>query len=136
MKLDVPRDVINDLWPLCRTEDASTDSQALVRVYLEEDEPFAEMLSQQAKQAGTRTLPALEFSPDSERRLLDDARRHARMKLMVIGGVIVMAAFIVMIALVARYFLCGCIFRMLLIRTDKKRGPGKPEPPYPRSSKS
>ena len=76
MKLEVTRDVVSDLWPLCQTGEASPDSQALVRAYLAEDSSFAAILER--SKTMTSSLSDLHLSPDAERRLLDDARDRAR----------------------------------------------------------
>lgn len=97
MKLEVTRDVVSDLWPLCRSGDSSADSQALVDAFLAEDGLFAAKLRESERV--TRVAPTLRLSPDAERRLLDEARYRARKKLMLVGfcvgmgGLILLAAF-------------------------------------------
>lgn len=97
MKLEVTRDVINDLWPLYRSGEASTDSRALVDAFLSEDGTFASMLKK--SELLPNAMPGVRLSPDAERRLLDDARERARLKLLVIGGAIGLVGLAVLIAL-------------------------------------
>jgi hypothetical protein len=97
MKLDVTRDVINDLWPLCRSGDASADSRKLVDAFLLKDNAFASVLEEGGKLS--RAMPALQLSPDAERRLLDDARQRARMKLILIGGAVALVGLLAIVAL-------------------------------------
>lgn len=97
MKLDVTRDVVNDLWPLCRTGDASDDSQALVDAFLAQDDAFAASLRE--SEALTRAVPRFRLSPDAERRLLDEARQRARAKLMLIGATIGLSGLLALVAL-------------------------------------
>lgn len=93
MKLEVTRDVISDLWPLCQSKDASGDSQSLVEQFLAQDSEFASAL----REGNTlrRVVPSVRLSPDAELRLLHDAQHRARMKLMIIGGSIVLAAILI-----------------------------------------
>jgi ferric-dicitrate binding protein FerR (iron transport regulator) len=99
MKLEVTREVVNDLWPLCRSGDASEQSRALVDAYLAQDEPFATILKE--TETMSQAMPAVKLSPDAERRLLDDARSRARLKLLVIGGGITLAGLILISALMS-----------------------------------
>lgn len=102
MKLEVTRDVVNDLWPLCRSGDASADSRTLVDAFLAEDTSFASTLKE--TETMTQAMPALKLSPDAERRMLDDARDRARMKLLVVGGGIALGGAILIVALVGALF--------------------------------
>jgi len=103
MNYDVTRDVVSDLWPLCRANEASQDSRRLVDVFLADDGAFAEQLRRSAEL--TRAMPALKLSPNAEREMLDQARERARWKLMVIGGGIGLAGLILLMALVGAMFL-------------------------------
>jgi hypothetical protein len=94
MKLEVTRDVINDLWPFYGSGEASTDSRALVEAFLREDPVFAETLNESAK-LGT-VVPVLRLSPDAERRLLEDARHRAELKLLVTGAVILLLGLVLL----------------------------------------
>lgn len=99
MKLEVTRNVVKDLWPLCRAGEASQDSKALVDAFLAEDSAYASTLK--ASQALGPVVPAVNLSPDAERRLLDEAQRNARLKLQIIGGSIAAAALLLFIGLCA-----------------------------------
>jgi ferric-dicitrate binding protein FerR (iron transport regulator) len=103
MKVDITRDVVSDLWSLCRSGEASADSRALVDAFLSKDDDFASTLRESEKLSGA--IPALRLSPDAERRLLDDARKRARTKLVVIGGAIGMAGLVMLTALGALLWL-------------------------------
>lgn len=89
MKHEVTRDVVSDLWPLCRSGDASVDSRALIETFLAQDDAFAGMLK--ASEKLPSVTPVLKLSPDAERRLLDDARDRARGKLILIGAAVGLA---------------------------------------------
>jgi hypothetical protein len=102
MKLEVTRDVISDLWPVCQSGEASADSRAVVDAFLREDGAFAATLK--ASDALPRVLPHLRLSPDAERRLLDDARARAQTRLLVIGGTVVLLALVVLAGLGAAVF--------------------------------
>lgn len=102
MKLEVTRDVVNDLWPLCRSGDASPESRALVDEFLAADTAFAATLKE--TETMTSAMPAFKLSPDAERRMLDDARDRARLKLLVIGGGIAIGAMILTVALIGALF--------------------------------
>ena len=102
MKLEVTRDVVSDLWPLCRSKEASADSRALVDAFLSEDAPFASTLKESEKLPGA--MPALRLSPDAERRLLDQARERTRLKLLVIGGAIAVGGFLMLVAIFGLLF--------------------------------
>jgi len=102
MKLEVTHDVISDLWPLCRSGEASVDSQGLVDAFLHEDGAFAKTLKESENLAAV--VPRLRLSPDAERRLLDDARRRAQMKLLVIGGTIALGGLVLLCSLGAALF--------------------------------
>lgn len=97
MKLEVTRDVVSDLWPLCSAGEASAGSRALVEAFLREDSTFAATL--RASEGLPRVMPAFRLSPDAERRLLDQAQERARMKLLVIGGAIALAGIVALVAL-------------------------------------
>ena len=88
MNIQVTRNVVHDLWPLCKSGDASPDSRALVDAYLASDTEFATQL----KEIDTMTtaLPNVTLSPDTERRLLEEARSKARTKLLLVGGGLVL----------------------------------------------
>jgi len=97
MKFDVTRNVVSDLWPLCQSGDASEDSRALVDAYLAGDTDFATTLRESERFGGA--VPSLRLSPDAERRLLDDARSRARLKLLMVGGGIALTGLILLTAL-------------------------------------
>lgn len=97
MKLEVTRDVVHDLWPLCQSGDATDDSRRLVDAYLSADPEFATSLKEIA--AMNSHMHGVTLSPDAERQLLDDARQRARTKLLVIGGGVAAAAVILLVAL-------------------------------------
>jgi len=99
MKLEVTPDVVSDLWPLCRTGDATSDSRALVEAYLAGDPALAEKLKRGDSLPGV--MPAIRLSPDAERRLLDDARRRARTKLLLIGGAIALGGLLAIASFIA-----------------------------------
>lgn len=99
MMYEVTRNVVSDLWPLVRADEASADSRALVDAFLAGDDAFAAKLRGSERQAGT--MPALRLSADAERRLLDEARKRARLKLLIVGGGIGLAAIMLLAALVA-----------------------------------
>lgn len=110
MKYEVTREVVSDLWPLVRANEASAASRALVDAFLAEDGALAARL----RESGDRpeVTPALRLSPDAERRLLDEARRRARTKLLIVGGGIGMAAILLLAAfvtLVAVFFRNGAL---------------------------
>jgi ferric-dicitrate binding protein FerR (iron transport regulator) len=84
MNHEITPNVVNDLWPLCQSGDASADSRALVDAYLAHDPEFATQLKEVAKME--HALPKVMLSPDTERRLLEEARSKARIQLMLVGG--------------------------------------------------
>jgi hypothetical protein len=96
MKLDVTRDVVSDLWPLYRTGEASDDSRALVDAFLSEDSAFASTLEESEVLPGA--MPSPRLSPDAERRLLDEARKRARTRLLIAGGGIALAGLVLIMA--------------------------------------
>jgi len=97
MRADVTRDVVSDLWPLCRSGDASADSRALVDAFLAQDAQFASVLKQ--SEDLRRVIPSVRLSPDAELRLLLEAQKQARLKLLIIGGSIAVTACLVLGAL-------------------------------------
>jgi ferric-dicitrate binding protein FerR (iron transport regulator) len=97
MKLDVTRDVVNDLWPLYRSGEASTDTRALVEAYLAEDGAWASTLRETESLASG--LGTLRLAPDAELRLLEHARQRARTKLLIIAGAIGLGGLILLLAL-------------------------------------
>ncbi|MGE5237046.1 MAG: hypothetical protein ACM3O7_11920 [Acidobacteriota bacterium] len=105
MKLDVPRDVIGDLWPLVRGGEASAASRSLVETYLAEDAAFGETLRKAELIAPS--MPAIRLSADAERRLLDDARERARIKLILVGVAIATASLALLAALAGALFFFG-----------------------------
>ncbi len=102
MQYDVTRNVINDLWPLYTSGDASQDSRSLVDRFLSEDNDFATILRESTQLP--HAMPEFRLSPDAERRLLDDAQSRARTKLLVIGGSIGLGAVILLTALIGLLF--------------------------------
>lgn len=90
MRLDVTRDVVRDLWALCRTGDASADSRALVDAFLADDAALADSLKEGEKM--NTLVPHVRLSPDAERRMLDEAVKNARLKLLIIGGSVTLLA--------------------------------------------
>ena len=84
MNHQITRRVVEDLWPLCLTGDASADSRALVDAYLAQDPGFATHLKEVTKMENA--LPKVMLSPDTERRLLEEARSKARILLLLVGG--------------------------------------------------
>jgi len=99
MKLEVTRDVVSDLWPLCKSGDATADSRALVDAFLAEDPTLAEKLRRSEDLTGV--IPGIRLSPDAERRLLDVARQRARMKLLLLGGGLALVGLLMIGAFVA-----------------------------------
>lgn len=97
MKVEISRDVVLDLWSLCRSGEASEDSRALVDAVLKQDPSLASGLK--ASTGQSQVMPAVHLSPDAERRLLDAARGQARMKLLVFGGAITLVGFVALSAL-------------------------------------
>jgi len=107
MKLEVTRNVVKDLWPLCLAGEASPDSKALVDAFLAEDSTYASTLK--ASEVLGPIVPVVNLSPDVERRLLDEAQRNARLKLQIIGGAIAAAALLAFIGLAGAIWLA--VFR-------------------------
>jgi hypothetical protein len=102
MMLEVTRKVVSDLWPLVRADEASADSRTLVETFLAQDPAYAETL--RASESLRGVVPAVRLSADAERRLLDDARERAQMKLLIVGGSIVLGALVLLTALVGALF--------------------------------
>lgn len=90
MMYDVTRDIVSDLWPLCRCDEASADSRRLVDAFLATDGDFATRLRESKRLNGA--MPPYRLSPDAELRLLQDARERARWKMLLVGGVIALGA--------------------------------------------
>ena len=103
MRYDVTRDVVSDLWPLCQSGDASRNSQELVQAYLAHDTEFAAIL--RAGDNLGRVLPTVRLSPDAELRVLQEAQRHARTKLLIIGGTIAMVGTLALASFVVAAFI-------------------------------
>jgi hypothetical protein len=97
MKLEVTRDVVVDLWPLCRAGEASADSRALVDDYLTHDGALAAELKE--SEMRNPDLTPLHLSPDAERQYLDNARTHARQKMLVMLAGIVVGGIVLLVAL-------------------------------------
>jgi ferric-dicitrate binding protein FerR (iron transport regulator) len=108
MRQQVTRDVVSDLWPLVQAGEASSDSRALVEAYLAEDSALAEKL--RCSETLSEVMPGIRLSPDAERRLLDEARQRARLKLLLIGGGIALAGLLAMAAFVGIFFLASGVF--------------------------
>ena len=102
MKLEVSRNVVRDLWPLYRTGEASADSRAVVEAYLTSDPEFAATMKESDRVV--TAMPGVRLSPDAELRILADAQQRARTRLLVIGGGIAAAAFIILVALAGAMF--------------------------------
>ena len=97
MKLEVTREVVNDLWPLCQSGDASADSRALIDAYLAEDGVFAVELKE--NDMLPHAMPNIRLSPDAELRLLENAQKRARLRLLIRGGAIALIGFVILVAL-------------------------------------
>jgi hypothetical protein len=95
MKLEVTRDVVSDLWPLCRSGDASDASRVLVRAYLAEDVEFARRLDESEGLA--RVVPHLHLSPDAERHLLDEIRGRAHTRLWLTAFAVGLAGLVLLV---------------------------------------
>jgi ferric-dicitrate binding protein FerR (iron transport regulator) len=95
MKLEVTRDVVSDLWPLCRSGDASDASRVLVRAYLAEDVEFARRFEESEGLA--RVVPHLRLSPDAERHLLDEIRGRAHTRLLLTAFAVGMAGLVLLV---------------------------------------
>lgn len=80
-----------------RAGEASPDSRSIVETYLAGDDAFASTLRESDRLQ--TAVPRLRLSPDAERRLLDDARGRARMKLLIMGGAIGLVGFVAVVAL-------------------------------------
>ena len=93
MKLEVTRDVVNDLWPLYRAGDASVDSRGLVEAYLAGDAAFASTLKE--SEMLSHVVPPVRLSPEGELRLLQDAQQRARTKLLMVAASIAMAGLLI-----------------------------------------
>jgi len=105
MKCEVTRDVVSDLWPLCQSGDASADSRRLVEAYLVEDVSFAGELKE--SEMLSHAMPNIKLSPDAEVRLLEEVQKRTRLKLMILGGAIVLIGFVLIVALGAVIFFLG-----------------------------
>ncbi len=106
MKLEVTRDVVNDLWPLYRSGEASPDSRSLVDAFLAEDLALATQLKE--TDMNSAVMPPVHLSPDAERRLVDDARTRARIRFILIGAAIGLTAVVALVALAgALFFMFG-----------------------------
>jgi len=103
MQCEVTRHVVEDLWALSQSGEASADSRALVDAFLARDQGLASRLKS-GERAGS-LVPPIHLSPDAERRLLDEARAKARMKLLLVGGAIAVVGFIGLLALGGLLFL-------------------------------
>jgi hypothetical protein len=90
------RDVVSDLRALCRTGEASADSRALVDAFLAEDTEFSESLKE--GEAMNTIVPHVRLSPDAERRMLDDAAKTTRLRLLILGGSVTLAAVLLLAA--------------------------------------
>ncbi|MBU0754520.1 MAG: hypothetical protein KJ645_05235 [Planctomycetes bacterium] len=103
MKLEVTRDVARDLWFLKRLGEASADSQALLDDYLSGDEAFASTLKESERL--THAMPDLHLPFDEERRIMDDARKYAQKKLLIIGVAVGITGIAMLTALGSLLFL-------------------------------
>lgn len=99
MKHEVTRDVVSDLWPLYQAGEASGDSRALVDAYLAQDGGFATLLK--ASGGVQRLMPPTRLSAEAEARLLQEAQRTARTRLVVIGGSVALAGMLLLGSLLA-----------------------------------
>lgn len=102
MKTDITQDVVNDLWPLCRSGDASAGSRALVDAYLAQDAAFAATLRE--SETMSNLVPPVRLSPDGELRLLQDIQHRARTKLLILAGAIAVSAVLALVSLGAAIY--------------------------------
>lgn len=90
MRVEVTRNVVSDLWPLCQSGEASSDSQAVVNQFLIQDPDFAAVLKE--GESLRRVMPPVRLSADAELKLLMEAQKRARWKLLIVGGGVVLGA--------------------------------------------
>jgi len=103
MRYEVTRDVVNDLWPLCQAGEASPDSRALVDAFLAQDAGFATALK--AGDDVRRVVPPhVRLSPDAELRVLQEAQRTARTRLLIIGGAVAVVGTVALLSLLGVLF--------------------------------
>jgi hypothetical protein len=72
--MKVTREVINDLWPLYATGEASADTQALVEEFLKQDSEFA-VLIRGRNEEGLLRPESPRLPPDAEARALRKTKR-------------------------------------------------------------
>jgi hypothetical protein len=102
MRYDVTRDVVSDLYPLYQSGEASRDSKALVDAYLASDSEFATLL--EAGDQVRRVVPQVRLSPEAELRVLQEAQRTARTRLLIIGGTVALGGTLALLSLLAVLF--------------------------------
>jgi hypothetical protein len=74
MNMNVTRDVINDLWPVYASGEASADTRALVEAFLRQDPEFARLLQRRGEEGLLRReTPGL--PPDREAQALRRTKR-------------------------------------------------------------
>ena len=69
MRIEITRSVVNDLWSLERTGQASPESRAVIKEYLAADPDFRSVLD--ASEQLTSVTPQVRVLPDADRQLLD-----------------------------------------------------------------
>src|SRR5258708_37245274 len=75
--MKVPRQVINDLWPVYSAGEASADTRALVEAFFRQDPEFAKVLQEQDTDLMLKQeIPKL--SPDQETKALRRTKRLLR----------------------------------------------------------
>ncbi len=72
---NVTRHVIEDVWPLYSSGEASADTRALVEAFLQQDPEFAQMLRESATDSFSSPEPPA-LSPDHELRTLVRIRKR------------------------------------------------------------
>jgi anti-sigma factor RsiW len=89
----VTRDVILDLLPLYFSDEASTDSRALVREHLEKDPELAR-LAQQWKERLSEP-PPVPVDPDAQAIAYQEARRQIANRVITLAIVIAVGAIVI-----------------------------------------
>lgn len=105
MKLDITNEVINDLWPLYRAGEASSDTNSLVDAFLAENAEFRTILEESERIK--KGMPDMTLSEDAEMQFISLARKRLKAQVWLIAAAIGMFGFVLL------SFLAGALFYAL-----------------------